>query len=1238
MGLLLQAVDVAGPLRWRWLLTDEDSGKPLADHQVDLDPGSDEVTAFGDLYEYARQHAAPDRREADAARIVTDMGEWAGRVLLGEQVGAAIAGAAPVTVRVTAPDGALPVLAWPLELAHAGGGPLAARGDVTLVYDVGPPPGGPKPAGGGPLRILAVFSQPTRTSVLAIRRERYALSRLVRRIVARQRRQVELRVVQYGVTRERLAEIADSGDGWDVLHLSGHGTRGQFLLERLDGSPDYVSTDDLVRLLRPVRNRIKLAVVSACESAAESTAQALRLVGLTGQADQLEQENAPAGQVQPVTGIARALVTELDCAVVAMRYPVVDDFAIAFGDALYERLLGRSQPADVAVARAMAEAPSEPVSLATPGLFGVRAAGLTLTAPRGRPALNPAEVAMAHFPAEPERFVGRAAAMAAASSALAPDSGRSTVLLHGMSGAGKTACALELAYRHQDSFAAAFWQAPTRDDEFAGALENLAVALEAQLGGYGFTMTGHIGTAAALEAFLPRLRRVIEDSGVLLVLDNLETLLTPEGAWRDPRWEPLLAALTGHDGESRLILTSRVAPAGLGGLRVLTLPMHGLSLAEAVAMARELPNLRGLLHADAPLRAPVAGVDQDRDRVRRVLHVVQGHPKLLELADAAATDPTRLDAQLAAAEDASSGPALEAFFRDGASTLDPEQFLAALTGWTSTALAVLPPAARLMAEFVACLEDDDRQVVVIEATWSDLWRQLDRPGDPPGPGPLLDELTVAALIQPETTPGPAGMGEPAAVGYRMHPGVAAAARAAAAGIRDTADMVLAGFWNDVLSQAQEHQGGEDSGLIVRAGLAAVPYLLRRGYWDAARALLGNAIVRDRSPGVIAAALPALRRAAAATSAPADELVLARALTAVDPDEAGRLMRGALDRAAAGGDDRLASMIAGDLVDLLRDAGRLEQALEMAGRMAGYTRRAGLGPWTLLADQGRRLQVLARMGRHEQVLAETEDLRARMAGLPDPPGGQETAVPWNVRETFLDTGRTSAVALRRWQQALDLNAEVTASVRQRGAGAHELARTRFNDAGPLIRLGRLDEAGRLLAGCQQVFEDERDIAMLANVFSARASLEAARGRWQAAAQFERAALRLGYTRPEPSNLASSHNNLTIYLRAAGGDQAVRRAHRLAAALLFRLSGRTHYLAGTVRALANELVEGAAPGLPSTVGEVVTVAEQTEGVRLGDLLAALEPDPRVVEEALAEVLHAAAEPREGQDQADPESGER
>lgn len=68
-------------------------------------------------------------------------------------------------------------------------------------------------------------------------------------------------------------------------------------------------------------------------------------------------------------------------------------------------------------------------------------------------------------------------------------------------------------------------------------------------------------TVAALEAFVPRLWRVLEDSEVLLVLDNLETLLTPEGAWRDPWWEPLMGVLAGHGGESKLILTSRIPPA-----------------------------------------------------------------------------------------------------------------------------------------------------------------------------------------------------------------------------------------------------------------------------------------------------------------------------------------------------------------------------------------------------------------------------------------------------------------------------------------------------------------------------------------------------------------------------------------------------------------------------------------------------------------------------------------------------
>jgi tetratricopeptide (TPR) repeat protein len=1248
--LRLEVRDFGGPLRWRWLLTDEGTGRPLADHQVDLAGPAGEFAAFTDLYRFLRWNAVPDRRAVSEAGIVARVGAWAGRAVLGEAVGSAISAAAPVTVRVVVPAEAGFLLSWPLELAHAGGGPLAARGDVTLVYDLAAGQPGPGADGGGrgaggagrALRMLAVFSLPSATSVLALRRERYELARLVRRIGTRQRRRVELSVVQYGVTRERLARVAQAGDGWDVLHLSGHGGRGQFLLEKADGTPDAVDTAGLAGLLAPLRRRVRLAVVSACESAAAMTAETLRWVGLDQQAEQLEQQAAAeiAGAGPVVTGVARALAEGLGCAVVAMRYPVADEFAIAFTEDLYERLLGardslpgsHGEPLGSALARAVAAAagpvPSAArpaISLATPVLLGGDA-GLVLDVPRGEPGMDLARVRMERFPPEPERFVGRATAMARAGAALAPGSGQAGVLLHGMAGSGKTACAVELAYRHQDSFAAvAFWKAPDTGDEFGGALAGLAAALDIQLESYGFAMSGMVTTVASAEVFAPRLARLLEDSGLLLVLDNLESLLTPAGTWRDPRWEPLIAAMTGHRGESRVILTSRILPAGLS-TSVLPLPVHALDLAESAALARELPGLRGLLHADTgPLRDPAAEavVAADRDLVRRVLRVVQGHPKLMELADATAADPARLATQLDAAGEAAGGQVLDAFFRDGTTALDATRFLDALTTWTTTTLDALPGPARLMAEFLACTEYDDRNTVIVEANWADLWHRLAQPGDPPAPAPLLDALTAAALIQPSPLP-PGDSGPDRDVSFRMHPGVAQAIRAAATpGIQAAADTELAAFWYQVSSHALRREGGEAGQFIVRAGLAAAPYLLRLQDWDTARTLLDLALQRDTSPAVTAAALPALRAIAAATQAPKDLAVLARVLAPADPAEAEALMHGALAQTAASGDFRAASIAAGFLVNLLTDAGRLSEALDLAGQMAEYTSQAGLGPWSQLADQGQRLQILGRMGEDRQVLTETGALQAQMDQLPAARASNDTIEPWNVREATLNTGLASAMALGEWQQALDLNAAILASQQARGAGAHDVASTRFNGSGPLLELGRLDESGQVLADCQQVFEYHSDISLLARVFTVRAVLEGKRGNLAAALAFQQTAIRYDYTRPEPRIIAISHHNLANFLGRSGSDPAAQRAHRLAAALIRQLTGMTHDLANTLRALARELRQDTGSGhLPGTLEEVIEAAEQTEGVRLGELITALQPSTQAAAEALTELLRTAA----------------
>jgi hypothetical protein len=68
--------------------------------------------------------------------------------------------------------------------------------------------------------------------------------------------------------------------------------------------------------------------------------------------------------------------------------------------------------------------------------------------------------------------------------------------------------------------------------------------------------------------------------------------------------------------------------------------------------------------------------------------------------------------------------------------------------------------------------------------------------------------------------------------------------------------------------------------------------------------------------------------------------------------------------------------------------------------------------------------------------------------------------------------------------------------------------------------------------------------------------------------------------------------------------------------------THNLADAQRELAAELRAGPGADLPATVAEVVAVAELTDGVRLADLIAVLEPDPQAAEQALTEILRAAA----------------
>lgn len=1249
--LHLTLTDYHGPTRWRWVLADS-AGRFLADHDVRLDPDSREYRGFCDLHDYTNYYA-PIRTVEDQ---LAALGIWVGEQVFGNLRDALRRACRPpaTPVLMTVPRTARELLLRPFELARFADGTPFDRAGVRFVYHLEEAPARSCPPVRDVLRVLAVFSLPARTDPINLRRERYGLQRLVRELSQTRGRAVHLRFLQYGATRQTLREALEEAPGWDIVHISGHGEQGILILEDEYGQPDPVDADALSALLEPTAGRLKLLILDACYSGAGSHAAARAQLGLDpGPA---RREGAPSPETAPTVlpGLAQDLSARLACAALAMRYPVEDGFATDLMLALYDKLLDKNRSLPDALHLALEEtlraAPRPPLSPYTPILVGAPAADLTLAPPPGPPprvALPQVGLSIA-FPPEPERFVGRVLPMLRAGQALAPRSERRGVLFYGMPGGGKTTCALELAYRHAEGrFAGYVWyRAPDEGTDISGELFRFLFEVERQLNAPDLGLTAALDNPPRFRKFtLPRLRALLREHSILLVLDNLETLLTESGDWRDPLWGDVLEATLSHEGFSRVVLTSRRLPASLKGHpRLHAEPVHALSLAESVLLARELPNLRRLFDDGEGLAL-----------LRAVLRVAQGHPKLLELADRLAGDRAALRARVEALEAVADAGVLDAFFafgeREGESRQEEADFLRALSAWTLGLLATLPPDARLLLEFLCRLEPEDRQAAVVEANWGDFLARLGRPEAPWAPA--LDALQALGLVEVErpSLPGPdllaqlAGQaGLPpealeallaqlrAAATFTIHPGIAEAVRAGAdPAVLDAADLEVGNFHGAMFAFALQRETEGLSQAVAASARRAVPYLMRQKRWREAAMLLEWMLARDDSPAALAFALPVLRRIAEATKGTERELIdtgiLARALwQAGRTDEAEAMLRDLVARAAAQGQYHLASTAAGELFYLLLLGGRPAEALRVVEEKAEYTRRAGLGPWSQLANEGYRLQALAAMGRYEEVLERVEALRPRLAALPLETGAEEAVVPWGVREGLLDAGREAALQSGRWTQALALNAEILRYEEERGAGPLERARARFNDYGPLLALGRYEEARRLLRECRAVFEAEGAVPELGAVYGALADLEDETGDRDAAVRFQRIALGYSYRAGLPEDCAIGHHNLANYLERQGADPALVLAHRLAAAVI-RLQTQSGLLPTTIRNLALS----ALPPAPPSFAEVAARVEEIEGVRFRALFERLPRRYPDGDAAIAEVWKLAAEERARLDRA-------
>jgi uncharacterized protein with LGFP repeats len=442
------------------------------------------------------------------------------------------------------------------------------------------------------LGVLAVFSMPQDGASLALRRERYELSRSFMEIASR--KAVELRVLQYGATREQLRAALDEGT-WDIIHFSGHGLAGGLVLETEDGRSDVVAAADLVGMLRSCRERTALVTLSSCSSAAAVASDALAVLGIEGPGHPFDE-----GVGLGISSLAVEIARDLGCAVLAMRYPVADEFAIAFTRSVYDLLVSKGRSLARAVQIALPRTARRPpvpgipaISVATPALVGALAADLTLSPPRADLDVR-RDDRSAGLPDEPGCFVGRAGILTRASDALHPWSEHSGVLFLGDAGAGKTLVALELTHRHRQRFQAIAWyQAPMPGDSIGGSLTDLARVLQTRVPALDFV--DHMASRSQLDAHLSELSDYLRDRRLLVVIDGLEVLLDDGGSWRDDRWGMVVAALTCHRGLSRTILTSRLAPNDLDpGVR--TELVGPLSTMEEILLAMELQGLGQVLH------------------------------------------------------------------------------------------------------------------------------------------------------------------------------------------------------------------------------------------------------------------------------------------------------------------------------------------------------------------------------------------------------------------------------------------------------------------------------------------------------------------------------------------------------------------------------------------------------------------------------------------------------------------
>ncbi len=1096
----LSVLDYQDDGAWRWRLSNA-GGTVLARHQVRLDRASTEFRLLTDLYRNLwRLEADPARR----ARSEQDLLSRVGRYIAGQVLGPvqdAIAAQAPVTVRVIVPPAAVGLLAMPLELADGGDGPLALHGTVFCYRPEGQAADDEDSGSTDRLRVLAVFALPETSSALGLVQERRALVRVLQDDpAARGKPPADLRVLQYGATKDSVqAALADAG-GWDVIHLAGHGGPGRLYLEDAAGGPEPVETGELLGWLAPNRGRTRLVVLSACES---GVARAARILGAR------RRPPPQAAMAGATTALGYELARTLGCTVLATRYPVDDQFSVAFGRMWYGALARDGLPADEAVRdvlpRALHAAPGTPLSSATTILLGAPGTRVPLPGPRSPagadPGATPRRPAPPGVPTETASFIGRTTLLARLGTTLAPGAGPGGLVLLGMPGIGKTTVAAEAVHRYGAAFQAVTWHRATR--------RATARSLARRVAGPG------------ADADLAGASNAIRARDLLLVIDGAQLLLDRRGAWRGELGH-LIAALSAPGSRSRLVL---IADRPLPGLppSVASHPVPMLSRSESEWLARERQETRLAAGASGGAHGSMPWL------------VCRGHPELIEYCSGGPPEQVRrrarrIDEAWEITTPLAPGPAAarRPLGRDHPATR--------LAEWARDQAAALPGQARWALGFLAGIEQADRTPDHTELAWQLLAADTGVDTSP------LDEA-IGPVHQ-------AGLVERSGTGrFLLHPAVVQAGRALDPVLQQHTVRAMYVIWDHYYQQARDEPGPSQRALA-HCTAAEVPYLMRLGLWEQASQACERAINHDGSPATAGRLLPndlQIVRAAEGTDFyPAALFVYTNLLRTLDEARGQAALTRLLEQAGQDGDDLMVMFTASSLATMLagRDPARAYELLQQAQSSRATAEHQA---WAGIRLRNIEVQIRFELGDWAGALTQSQAVLDELAQLTPADMAGWAVNPHSERGVALTYAEASASALGEHEQAAGFRVQLRQH--DQGSGQRAASGSGFNEISDLIRVGRLDEAYDLLVAALGEFSEPGDAGRQGLVLIQLARVEHLRGHPVDAIALGRRALRASYTAIQPLDAAAAHGSMANFLAAGpAADAAEAPVHILAAAVI------------------------------------------------------------------------------------------